>query len=446
MIFPFLKYVHPIWYFNVQPSKGNKGIWPDFRTLEEKDQHVICYYKDYISKEASLRDAAFQAIRNGVINPKKCLDTTILEKPLPIEDNYCFLRRHFKKKWVIYVLLLRLITLHNPIKELVAFLKTRSVRQISSGLHVRYSEYATFQSQLCEVKKPWVSVVIPTLNRYVYLKDVLTDLEKQNYSQFDVIVVDQSEPFEREFYNQFNLNLKVQHQKEKALWLARNTAIKNSQAELILLFDDDSRIEADWIFEHIKALDYFNADISAGVSLSRVGAKIPENYKYFRLADQLDTGNVLMKKDIFRTIGLFDRQFEKQRMGDGEYGMRCFKNGYLSISNPYAKRIHLKVSSGGLRQVGSWDGFRPKKLFAPRPIPSVLYFYRKYFGNARTLLSLLIQLPPSIMPYKLKRYSWLMHLGRALTVCFFPFILVQVVRSWRLSSNMLNEGAHIEKM
>jgi glycosyltransferase involved in cell wall biosynthesis len=30
-------------------------------------------------------------------------------------------------------------------------------------------------------EQPLVSVIIPTLNRYVYLKDVMEDLEKQDY-------------------------------------------------------------------------------------------------------------------------------------------------------------------------------------------------------------------------------------------------------------------------
>ena len=90
------------------------------------------------------------------------------------------------------------------------------------------------------------------------------------------------------------------------------------------------------------------------------------------MSDQLDTGNVLLKRGVFKKIGLFDRQYEKQRMGDGEYGLRAYLEGFLNISNPYAQRLHLKVGTGGLRQMGSWDGFRPKNWFGPRPVPSVL--------------------------------------------------------------------------
>ena len=75
------------------------------------------------------------------------------------------------------------------------------------------------------------------------------------------------------------------------------------------------------------------------------------------------------------------------RMGDGEFGYRAYINGFKNISNPKAPRIHLKVSSGGLREMGSWDGFRPTKWFAPKPVPSVLYFFSKYFPRETAWMS-----------------------------------------------------------
>jgi hypothetical protein len=217
-----------------------------------------------------------------------------------------------------------------------------------------------------------------------------------------------------------------------------------AKGDYLLFYDDDSRVDSDWITQHIKALDFFKVDISSGVSHSFVGAKVPENYSFFRWSDQIDTGNFLIKKAVFKTTGLFDRQFEGQRMGDAEYGIRCYLNGFTNVSNPLAKRVHLKVSEGGLRQMGSWDAFRPKKLFSPRPIPSVNYYVRKYFGNKNGILNLIISLPTSIMPYRFKRNRKLILLGCFLFFLFLPFFIFPILLSWFNSTKILNEKDKIE--
>ena len=134
--------------------------------------------------------------------------------------------------------------------------KTRAVQRVSVGANpVFYKDWDTFDSSLIK-EGPKVSVVIPTLNRYNYLKDALKDLETQDYSNFEVIVVDQSEPFNSEFYKDYNLDINVIRQEEKALWLARNTAIKHSKGSFIALSEDDVRINSNWISSHLKCLDF----------------------------------------------------------------------------------------------------------------------------------------------------------------------------------------------
>lgn len=446
MLFDFIKYINPIWYWNLTPQTGD-NFFANYSKLNKNEKSIISYSDEYEMDISSKLDAAYQAWHKGIItnnSNKLIIDSD--SRPT-LTDNYRFAMRYFNPIWSYYIFFLRIFTLHNPIKEFIAFKNTRGIKRIDlyNNIFPHENEFFSFESKMLK-KKPFVSVVIPTLNRYEYLKDVIEDLEKQDYKNFDLIVIDQSNPFDSKFYEKFNLNIKVVNQTELALWLARNTAIKMSAAELILLFDDDSRVEADWISNHVKCIDYFNADISSGVSLSKIGAKIPKNYEFFRWADQIDTGNVMIKKQVFKEIGLFDRQFEKQRMGDGEYGMRAYMHGFKNISNPLAHRIHLKAGTGGLRQMGSWDGFRPKKLFAPRPIPSVVYFFRKYFGNELTIYGIIIGTLPSIIPYKYKKSSPLLLIGTLISIFLFPLILIQLIRSWRLASKKIEEGAKIEKL
>ena len=442
MLFDFLKYLQPTHYFALL-RKDKNSVFPIPESLPSNIQVQLNLDNNYESVKSQEYDLSWQALQKGYIGNAK---TYTSFKKLPIKDEYRFIRKYFNAVWALYVLILRLLSFKNPFTEFPAWFASRNTKR-SNYLQtpIKYLDWENFDSNLLK-ENPLVSVVIPTLNRYEYLKDVLKDLEKQDYKNVEVIVVDQSEPFQKEFYTDYKLNINIIHQEEKALWLARNRAIRKSKGDLLLLFDDDSRVEKDWISNHIKSLDFFKATISSGVSISTVGAEVPQNYSFFRVSDQLDTGNVLLKKEVFKQIGLFDRQFEKQRMGDGEFGLRAHLQGFLNISNPYAGRLHLKVGTGGLRQMGSWDGFRPKKWFGPRPVPSVVYSFRKYFGNYRTVLSLYRTIPPSIMPYRFKRNKKLMLLGSLISVIIFPVILLQVLRSWKLASIKLKQGSLIEKL
>jgi hypothetical protein len=127
-------------------------------------------------------------------------------------------------------------------------------------------------------------------------------------------------------------------------------------------------------------------------------------------------------------------------MGDGEYGLRCYLNGYKNISNHKAKRIHLKVSEGGLRQMGSWDGWRPKKIFGPRPVPSVLYLSRKYFGDKKSIYMIIPAVFPSLIPYKYKGSRLLKFISLFFIPFLLPLVLVQIFLSWKASGKMIKVG------
>lgn len=442
MIFSFLKYLQPTNYF-ILPKKNGDFIFPIVDETLKLNNPQIEEDLNYTSKIARNYDFSWQVIQSGYIGNKVAYKSY---NDVPIEDEYRFLRKNFNKVWVIFVYILRIISFKNPIEETISFFKTKNVKRTTYlNQHKNYNSYLLFEGKLVK-EEPLISVIIPTLNRYKYLEDVLKDLEKQTYKNFEVIIVDQTNPFKEDFYQGWNLNLNYWYQEEKALWKARNEAIKASKGEYVLLYDDDSLIDNDWIEQHIKGLDFFKADISSGVSISNIGAKVPENYSFFKVSDQLDTGNVLIKKEVFRKIGLFDRQFEKQRMGDGEFGLRSFLNNFKNISNPYAKRIHLKVSSGGLRQMGLWDAFSSNNFFGPKPVPSVLYFYRKYFGKYNTLLFLLKSLPKFILPYKFKNNRFFILLFLLLTVFMLPLTLFNILKSWKLSSRMLSKGEIISTL
>ena len=440
MLFKFLKYTNPINYFNLVRKNG-KTVFPDWEKLPIEVQNKIDFDENYSSIKISNLDASWQAIQKGYIGNA---DTVSFDTKIPLIDEYRFIRKYYSKVWVYYTLILRILTLHNPFKEIIAFIKTKNIRRINVYDNpLKYEDWDNFESNLLK-KKPKVSVIIPTLNRYKYLKDALLDLEKQTYKNFEVIIVDQSDTFVEKFYVNFKLNIKLYKQKEKALWKARNYAIKKANGEFIALYEDDVRVNKSWLKNHIKTIDFFNADISSGVFFPE-NSKIPPQSNFFTLAKQFATGNAFLYKKIFKKIGLFDRQFEKQRMGDGEFGLRAYLNGFKNIHNPLAYCVDVKAETGGLRHFGSWDAFRNKKILGPKPVPSVLYMFRKYYGSKSALFDLFKTIPKSIVPYKYKRNKKILILGSFLSILIFPFVFFQVFKSWRLASKKIKKGDLIEK-
>ena len=474
MLFDFLKYISPTWYFNLVPANQSASFFIDYRKLSKEEQDLLTIDDGYKTLEGKLADAAYQAWHKGILkcDPKLSIyasgvisrsssyrtinlfgdcNVNVSDEPAVsnVNDNYQFIRRFFHPGIGWYIFFVRLLSFHNQMREIPAFIRSLKTSRIDLYKRIAFKLYADqynkFDSELIK-NNPRVSVIIPTLNRYEYLKDVLSDLERQTYRNFEVIVCDQSDPFDETFYSGWQIDIKLIRQEKKALWLARNTSIRNATGEYILLFDDDSRVKPDWIIQHLKCLDYFKTDISAGISLSVIGSKIPENYSFYRWGDQVDTGNVMFHKSVMKITGMFDCQFEGQRQGDGEFGLRCYLLGLLNISNTLAERIHLKVSDGGLRQMGSWDGFRPKKLFAPRPVPSVLYMTRKYFGNHLAKLLLLFSIPSSVIPYKYKAKRWPKLIAGISLIITWPVVLSQVFLSWFRASEKLKAGPLIESL
>jgi len=440
MPFHFLTYLQPTHYFRLVSHAGYSAF-PRVDALPASVIHRLQVDRGYASQYAQDYDLSWQAVQSGFIGDVP--HYTGFES-VSVSDNYHFIRKQFHPAWVLYVLLMRLVSFHNPIREIRAWLQTSSVKRVTAITPIPYPDWETFSSELL-AQKPLVSVVIPTLNRYSYLKAVLLDFEKQDYPHFELLIVDQSEPFQPEFYKSFNLPIRVLRQEEKALWLARNTAIQAAKGNLIALSEDDVRIPFDWLSSHLRGLDFFGAQVSAGVFYPE-GRGIPKDRSFFAMATQFATGNALMYRSVFEQVGLFDRQFEKQRMGDGEFGARVYLAGIRSISNPYASCIDVKAGTGGLREMGSWDAFRPSTFFAPRPIPSVLYYFRKYYGNSAARWALWRTIPTSILPYQFKTNRLLLVVGIFISLLLLPVVLVQVFSSWQLASRKLADGSLIGEL
>jgi glycosyltransferase involved in cell wall biosynthesis/GT2 family glycosyltransferase len=118
--------------------------------------------------------------------------------------------------------------------------------------------------------EPSVSVVIATLNRSALLRKCLTSLKYQNYSNFEVIVVNgPSTDDTLNVLESLRDTIVVGQVSEANLSKSRNAGIALSRGELVLFLDDDAFAEPDWI-----------AHIVSGYKDPKVGAVGTRVYDY----------------------------------------------------------------------------------------------------------------------------------------------------------------------
>ncbi len=198
-----------------------------------------------------------------------------------------------------------------------------------------------------------VSVLIPTVDRYPYLRTLLGQLREQTVAPLEIIIVDQTAADRRDTHlaEQFaDLPLRILYQDQPGQCTSRNAGLMQSRGDYILFIDDDDEVAPTLIEDHLKTLDRFEAEVSSGVA-DEVGAgPLPSNFLLLRASDVFPTNNTLIREEALQGSGLFDLAYNRGQRADGDLGMRVYLSGALMILNPQISVLHHHAPSGGLRK------------------------------------------------------------------------------------------------
>lgn len=166
-----------------------------------------------------------------------------------------------------------------------------------------------------------VSVVIPAYNAENYVRDTIESALAQTFKQYEIIVVDDgSIDNTARVVQEFGDAIRYIYQENKGLSAARNTAIRNSKAEIIALLDADDLWEPNYLEAMIGLIDRYPE--AAGVycgfqyidALGRIVGKpslkvTPPEIFYETLVlegNWLVPCSVLFRKQLAENVGLFD--------------------------------------------------------------------------------------------------------------------------------------------
>lgn len=150
---------------------------------------------------------------------------------------------------------------------------------------------------------PKVTVVVPVYNVEGYLAKCLDSLLAQDYSDYEVIVVnDGSTDGSLEIaldYEKKCENIRVISQENKGLGGARNTGIRNAKGEYIYFLDSDDCIIPETLSSFVKLLEEGESDIAVcDLEYVDESDNTLSVYRMFSQYSEGETAEITSKKDM----------------------------------------------------------------------------------------------------------------------------------------------------
>jgi glycosyltransferase involved in cell wall biosynthesis len=212
---------------------------------------------------------------------------------------------------------------------------------------------------------PAISVVICSFNRAALLETAVESVIAQKESvpvPFEILIVDDgstdnTEQIVRGFEWSSAVSVRYIKESGKGIAVARNRGVEEAIGEWIAFFDDDQIAEEEWLNELFFTAKRTGAEIVGGVrrlqfihqdppSLGPLAREILGEKYYgpdMRRSDRYSlacTGNVLLHREVFNQIGLFDTKMVRG-MSDIDLARRALDAGISSWYAPRAIVNHL---------------------------------------------------------------------------------------------------------
>ncbi len=239
---------------------------------------------------------------------------------------------------------------------------------------------------------PKISVIIPTYGREKILIDSIKDVLQQDYPDFEVLVIDQTQNHEIEterFLQDLANSPKIRWYKVNWASLpgARNYGVRRCKGEIVLFIDDDVKLKPNYLQAHAKN---YQEDKEIGAVAGRVFDRmkladfatvnqdnspytidyLPEQAKDPGIAwyyiDLVHTTkpqevisargcNMSFRKEIFTKYGVwFDERFRGSAVREeSDFCLRFRKTNYKIWYDPEADLVHLGEETGGCHDIST---------------------------------------------------------------------------------------------
>lgn len=382
------------WRLNYNAFAVRKNVWDQLEGFDT----------DFESKIMSGLEFGYNLLRNnggvplfvkGLFSNEPKLDVNISKF-----DRYLFFLKNFKTHHSYYMLYRKGV--FNSLSEYKALSKAKKIAKRKAYALIKPRELNGIKD------KPTVSLVIPTMRRQKHTQILLEDHKVQTYLIKEAVIVDATPEEERDekYYKNedFPFDVKVKWQTSKGSCRARNEAIDLCTGDYIIFADDDVRVLPDFVENHIKLLQTYNAEACNGLDimaehvnqdhsdLKKRLQKIDNKRWKVGISDIFSNANSCVKTSVVKKLIGNDINFDGGYGEDGDFGLSILEKGYTLLHNPFSPNLHLKPPVGGYRWWGNeakktgkkrkqqpWELDNPVKYITPKPTPTITYGLLKHY-------------------------------------------------------------------
>jgi glycosyltransferase involved in cell wall biosynthesis len=169
------------------------------------------------------------------------------------------------------------------------------------------------------LKKPLVSVIIPTYNRGWIVKEAIDSVLEQDFHDYELIVVDDGSVDDTPaILNAYGKKITVLRQANQGVSAARNRGIAAASGRLIAFLDSDDL----WLPRKLSTqVEFFNDHPQAAISQTqerwiRNGVRVNPKQRHHKFSGMIferslalclvSPSAVMIKKSLFDSVGVFD--------------------------------------------------------------------------------------------------------------------------------------------
>ncbi|MBL4708841.1 MAG: glycosyltransferase family 2 protein [Flavobacteriales bacterium] len=238
-----------------------------------------------------------------------------------------------------------------------------------------------------------VSVIIPTINRYDDLKESIKCLLKQDFKEFEIIIIDQTEGGDSNSLGEYHKNELIKYYRSdiKSASASRNIGIGIAEGVVLLFIDDDVIIEdKKFLQNHFR---HYADELIHGVVGCPLEKQLNQKVRYERhwmsYRDQEvawlyfpsnygcntyvavgRSNNLSVRRTSAIEVGGMDENYERgAHREEADFCLRLTRKFGPLFFDPNARLIHVGNKQGGIR---SWNDSQFVK--AEHNVVGAIYF------------------------------------------------------------------------